>query len=169
MIFLGNISPRSAELMFLRMFAPDTDTGLRGEPLLGDTGSDAVDMDPEVLKKLAGEFGRRVCDDAFTPAQLQGYLLGYRRDPRGAVDGVEKWAEDEKLAAEEMKARARKEREKRAERRRKRRAPQVNIINNSGVDLGVQKTEGSVKPDADDGSGDDKKRDAKLVNGDGGK
>jgi chaperone BCS1 len=107
-IFLGNISPRSAELMFRRMYASDENNS---------TISGSIAVDEEELQKLAAAFANRVPPNTLTPAQLQGYLLERRDAPKQAVEDISQFVQDENKRAEEAKAR-----EKRAaERRRKRR------------------------------------------------
>tara|TARA_R110002060_G_scaffold29629_2_gene40039 strand:- start:25 stop:534 length:510 start_codon:yes stop_codon:yes gene_type:complete len=66
-VYLGNMLPESARLMFLRMYAPDSDA-----PPLSSL------LDSEYLDKLATEFSTYIPKDEFTPAQLQGQytLLG---------------------------------------------------------------------------------------------
>lgn len=63
------------------------------------------------MESLAQEFSRQVPEAIFTPAQLQGYLLGHRFTPVEAVQGVRQWIEDDKARkaavqadAETMKA-----------------------------------------------------------------
>lgn len=108
MIFLGNISKRSAELMFLRMYAsdPTQTTSMTGVNLEGE------------LEKLALKFSEQIPDNAFTPAQLQGYLLKHRNSPAGAVAESAAWVEDEKNKREEGKKRAKQAREYRAKKRK---------------------------------------------------
>lgn len=59
-VYLGNMSPESARLMFLRIYAPDP----------GSPAPDSI-QDREVLEKLAVDFSSQVPDRRFTPAQLQ--------------------------------------------------------------------------------------------------
>lgn len=101
MIFLGNISHRSAELMFLRMFAPDV-TQESMSPFI------SLGTDPEELQKLAIEFGAELPEDTFTPAQLQGYLLNHRSAPATAVAALGGWIEEEKGNMAAAKVRAQK-------------------------------------------------------------
>jgi chaperone BCS1 len=111
MIFLGNISKRSAELMFLRMYTPDPTqtTTIPGVNL---------DMKEGELEKLALKFSKQIPDNAFTPAQLQGYLLNHRSSPAGAVTETAAWVEDERVKKEEAKKRAKQAREYRAKKRK---------------------------------------------------
>lgn len=101
-IYLGLISQRSAELMFRRMFAPDTitdaDTVFAGQK---------KPLDKDELDKLSLSFSSGVKDNAFTPAQLQGYLLQYRLDPRGAIENLQAWMEDELAQIKEAEKMAR--------------------------------------------------------------
>jgi chaperone BCS1 len=93
MISLGNISPRSAELMFLRMYAPD------------DTISSSIKLkatDGE-LEKQALEFSGHIPDNVITPAQLQGYLLNLRDSPSQAVSNACGWVLEEKMKLDENK------------------------------------------------------------------
>lgn len=122
MIFLGNISPRSAELMFKRMF--ERDPSNPSVPVLEA-------LDEEELEKLSLAFSGRVQDDTFTPAQLQGYLLNHRNDPRGAVESFDLWMKEEIATMEEAKKRASEE----ALARRRRKQKQLNLVLSSQMGL----------------------------------
>ena len=117
MIFLGNISRRSAELMFERMYLAAED-GLQGEL--------ENKLSREELRELSEKFGSKVPNEVFTPAQLQGYLLNYRQDPHLAVEEIESWVEEERKAMEDMEALKRAEAERRRRKREAKRT-QVNI------------------------------------------
>lgn len=127
MIFLGNISPRSAELMFMRMyeFDPSNPSAQAIQATIGE----------EKLQKLALKFSNGIQDNTFTPAQLQGYLLNWRSDPQGAVDNLVQWAKNEIASMEEAKKRALDA----AAARKKRRQKQLNLVlgSNVGVPGGV--------------------------------
>ncbi|KAK6346737.1 hypothetical protein TWF696_006849 [Orbilia brochopaga] len=45
----------------------------------------------EKLDKLAQEFASRVPSGKFSPAQVQGYLLGHKSDPEEAMDCLDDW------------------------------------------------------------------------------
>jgi chaperone BCS1 len=109
MIFLGNISPRSAELMFLRMYAPDESQSFS-----------TPDMSRHELKRLALKFGDLIPDNTFTPAQLQGYLLNHRDSPGLAASEISVWVNDELSKMEEAKKKAKLAAEMRAKRRKNR-------------------------------------------------
>lgn len=76
-VYLGNISQRSAEEMFVRMFSPD----------LGG----ASDMDAEEMHKLATEFASKVPDNTFTPSVLQGFFQRHLESPYDAVATIDDW------------------------------------------------------------------------------
>lgn len=122
MIFLGNISPRSAELMFRRMYEWDpSNPSIQELEAVGEEG----------LEKLSLTFSGRVKDDTFTPAQLQGYLLNHRNDPRGAVEELDLWMVEEIATMEEAKRRAKAE----ALARKRRRQKQLNLVLNPQMGL----------------------------------
>jgi len=110
MIFLGHISQRSSELMFLRMYTPDEET-----MTLPDSNLRFEDGE---LEKLALEFASEIPEESFTPAQLQGYLLNKRTDPREATKDIGTWVQAEQVKAAEAKIRAKEGAERRARKRR---------------------------------------------------
>jgi len=113
-IYLGNISPRSSELMFLRMYSRE------GEGL---APADRVAEIPEAeLKQLALKFSRQIPDEVFTPAQLQGYLLNYREAPVEATAKIGAWVTEERMIMDDAKEKARKAAEKRKRKRREAKA-----------------------------------------------
>lgn len=105
MIYMGNISRRSAELMFLRMYGADPE---------GLAPADKKEvLDDDELKTLALKFSSHIPDDVFTPAQLQGCLLSFRDSPRRAASGIGDWVKTELAIIEAAKEKARKIAEKR--------------------------------------------------------
>ncbi|KFH42157.1 Mitochondrial chaperone-like protein [Hapsidospora chrysogenum ATCC 11550] len=80
-VFLGNISPSSAEEMFLRMFSPD----------LGC----ASHLDIAELRRLASEFAGYIPDDTFTPSLLQGFFQLHLDTPHDAVSHIPSWVQRE--------------------------------------------------------------------------
>lgn len=112
MIYLGNISPRSAELMFLRMYAPDENSNSKSKSVSPTSSAD--------LEKLALRFGEAIPDNKFTPAQLQGFLLNHRQSPERAAVEIRAWVEEENGKIEEANGRAKVAKEKRAKRREER-------------------------------------------------
>lgn len=122
-IFLGNISRRSAELMFLRMFAPETkEKSSDAHPATAEGGVTEAAMlrklGDDELQHLALEFCGHIPDDTFTPAQLQGYLLNHKGKPSDAAEGVVAWVEEERARMAEQRARVKRAIELRRKRRR---------------------------------------------------
>jgi chaperone BCS1 len=113
MIFLGNISPRSTELMFLRMYTRDHTSG---SAFL----ESSFGLKEGELGRLALEFSSQIPDNTFTPAQLQGYLLNCRNSPARAAEEIKAWVEEEKKKADEVDKRNKKAKEWRAKKRRDR-------------------------------------------------
>lgn len=81
-VFLGNISPKAAEDMFMRMFSPD----------LGPT-ADLLSQD--ITRRLAAEFASKIPDNALTPSLLQGFFQLHLRNPLDAVSNIATWVEKE--------------------------------------------------------------------------
>lgn len=134
MIFLGNISPRSAELMFLRMYAPESESvtpTIAGE-------KHPSDCDADHLQKLALGFAGSIPDDTFTPAQLQGFLLAYRNAPAKAVADIAAWVKREKATLDEAAQRAKRWAERRKARRREKRLMKTMAQTLSGSDRDEQ-------------------------------
>ncbi|CAL3964953.1 unnamed protein product [Diplocarpon coronariae] len=130
-ILLGNISPRSAELMFLRMYnpgemAPETSMFLKG----GD------------LEKLALQFSSQIPDNVLTPAQLQGYLLNHRSSAHTAVEKIQEWVDEEKRKKEAEKQRNKQVAEWR--RKKKRQKALAALAKTMGTD-GADKEAGDLK------------------------
>jgi chaperone BCS1 len=50
-----------------------------------------------VLQDRSAAFAAEFPDDEFTIAELQGYLLLHKKDPDGAMKGLKKWIESERL------------------------------------------------------------------------
>ncbi|KAL3426893.1 mitochondrial chaperone bcs1 [Phlyctema vagabunda] len=125
MIYLGSISQRSAELMFLRMYAPNKSEGAPTTPDLSQ------DISAEKLQALASDFSSKIPADTFTPAELQGYLLSQRGIPARAVEEISTWVGEEMAKKEESKKRA-KEAEKR--RAKKKAEAKVKVVSTSSSD-----------------------------------
>jgi chaperone BCS1 len=51
------------------------------------------ELSPEELSNIAGEFAKQVPDDMFSPAEIQGFLLKRKKEPRRAVLEVGVWVE----------------------------------------------------------------------------
>lgn len=130
MLYLGHISPRSSELMFLRMYGPDAD---------GAAPADReVQLPREELERLALEFGNKIPNEVFTPAQVQGYLLNYRNSPLDAAGNAGHWVQEEVAAIEAAKEKERKaaeaKKKKRKERKLRRAAKMAEAMRNYASD-----------------------------------
>ncbi|KAJ2989823.1 hypothetical protein NUW58_g3270 [Xylaria curta] len=97
-VMLGNISRKSAEQMFVRMFTPD----IESSPLVVKERSDATRPDDEsispesdALQELALEFSSHIPDDTFTPSQLQGFFQLHLNSASEAVANISNWVERE--------------------------------------------------------------------------
>jgi len=53
----------------------------------------AVDIAPEELTEIAAQFGAKIPDGRFSPAEIQGFLLKRKKDPRRALDETDAWVE----------------------------------------------------------------------------
>lgn len=127
-IYLGPISPASAELMFLRMYAADDTEDVKAD------NDDKADNDIKIstdekaarqltedgTKQLAAEFRRHIPDGLITPAQMQEYLLNHRDAPVRAVKEIRDWVGQERQSKEEAARREDRMSEKRKEKKRER-------------------------------------------------
>ncbi|KAK4187133.1 putative mitochondrial chaperone BCS1-B [Podospora australis] len=111
MIYMGPISQRSCELMFLRMFSGSRDNK---EGTAATPSSTEPPIPEENMNTMALEFSKLVPNEVFTPAQMQGCLLQYRDSPYEALANIEEWCRKEQ---EEMARK--KEQEKRRAARKK--------------------------------------------------
>ncbi|CRK35438.1 hypothetical protein BN1723_004162, partial [Verticillium longisporum] len=80
-VLLGNISQRSAEEMFVRMFSPE----------LGCT----TPLEMDEVKRLAARFAAEVPEDLLTPSQLQGFFQLHLESPHDAASSIKSWVETE--------------------------------------------------------------------------
>ena len=115
LIYLGHILQRSAEAMFLRTYKPDP-IPTSGE-CINETPKPLAETDfsDEELNKWAVRFSACIPTETFTPAQLQGYLLEYRTQPKAALDGIQQWV---KLAMVKMDKAKKKAVEKKSKERK---------------------------------------------------
>lgn len=84
--------------------------------------------DKDEIADLANVFAEKVPENRFSPAEVQGFLLRHKKNPRTAAVEVEAWAEQASLEKEEKEkeekkkeGRERRENEKRERRERRRR------------------------------------------------
>ncbi|KFA51595.1 hypothetical protein S40293_03910 [Stachybotrys chartarum IBT 40293] len=80
-VYLGNISRKSAEEMFLRMFSSDL--------------SYPPNCQKEEIQDLAKQFARQIPHDTFTPSQLQGFFQLHLDNPQDALSSIAGWVKRE--------------------------------------------------------------------------
>lgn len=68
----------------------------------------------EQVAELAAQFADKVPENRYSIAQLQGYLLCSKRDPRGAVNNIDEWVGDREKEQAEKDARLAKRAAERA-------------------------------------------------------
>ncbi len=140
MIFLDNISQRSAELMFLRMYTPDP-----------THPNPDLELKEGELQALALEFSKAIPDNTFTPAQLQGYLLNHRNSPSLAATEMTIWVADEQKKMEEAKAHAKKVAEWKSKKRQRKtvellaKTMEAADLEAPGTAISTQKAEAEVE------------------------
>lgn len=78
-VLLGNISQKSAEQMFIRMFSPE---------LVGTSVASKSE-----IQRLAAQFASEVPEDTFTPSVLQGFFQLHLDSPYDAAASVGAWVE----------------------------------------------------------------------------
>ncbi|KAI1184042.1 P-loop containing nucleoside triphosphate hydrolase protein [Nemania serpens] len=97
-VMLGNISRKSAEDMFIRMFTPDIKRFplmSKGEDETTDSSRESLSLEIEMLRQLAVEFSSQIPDDTFTPSQLQGFFQLHLNSATEAVANISSWVEME--------------------------------------------------------------------------
>lgn len=97
-ILLGNISRKSAEQMFLRMFTLDIDCSPLSSSEKDDDnrpGSHGRELDHHGLRRLASEFAMQIPEDTFTPSKLQGFFQLHLDSPIEATSNISMWVERE--------------------------------------------------------------------------
>lgn len=123
----------------------------------------------EKVLRLAAEFARRVPENEFSPAELQGFLLKHKRHPERAVERIEEWVEATRKEKQEMeKAEAeakRKADERKALRKARRKIKEKQLLKAAKEKL-EDDSDGS-EDEADSGSDDEnstKKKKSKNKN-----
>jgi chaperone BCS1 len=96
-VHLGHISAKSAEDMFMRMFAPELLSWARMT-----TAEHALEEGPleqyvssEQVKMLAAKFASFIPEKTFTPSQLQGFFQVHLNSAVDAAAGIEAWVKRE--------------------------------------------------------------------------
>jgi len=100
-VMLGNISRKSAEQMFVRMFTPDIMNPSSLSAARDEHGhvdsleGDCATLEPAALQELAIEFSSKIPEDTFTPSQLQGFFQLHLNSATEAVANISSWVEAE--------------------------------------------------------------------------
>ena len=113
--------------LFIRMYSPDessptrlskVDIATNGKPANGQIPTskesdglltpprsprNVINMSLEELEDIAENFAERLPEDTFTPAEIQGFLLTRKKEPKRALKEVEGWR-DTTLKAKEAKS-----------------------------------------------------------------
>ena len=157
--------------IFRAIFAHlEGDTDLKVMPLTGDPEAEKRRLEEKAaadearVNTLALEFASKIPAHEFSPAELQGHLLRYKRNPQTAIDKIEDFieqtrkdrkekeikdaeekrkAEEDRKKEEEKKAEEKKKEETKAEKKKQRKAKQAK--SSSGSD-----SESSSKEDKSD-------------------
>ncbi|KAJ3509731.1 hypothetical protein NLJ89_g5069 [Agrocybe chaxingu] len=114
-----------AEALFLRFYPEDL------IPFFS-TSSEKPALD---LPSLAASFASAIPEHEFSTAELQGYLLTFKKDPVSASHGAAAWVSQEQRDREEQK---RKEAEKKAKAKEKREEREASALKGPLARLGVQ-------------------------------
>jgi chaperone BCS1 len=64
-----------------------------GGPMLRAADKEIDELKEGELEKIASRFASKIPDDTFSPAEIQGFLLKRKKDPRKALDEVDTWVE----------------------------------------------------------------------------
>lgn len=80
-------TPTSNEHSTLQATKEKSDTSSNGNLL----NAVVEEVQGEELSILAGRFAEKIPDGLFSPAELQGFLLKRKKDPRKACEEVENW------------------------------------------------------------------------------
>ncbi|KAJ9142563.1 BCS1 N terminal-domain-containing protein [Coniochaeta hoffmannii] len=56
-------------------------------------GDERFELSQDDLSKIAGEFAEKIPDGRFSPAEIQGFLLKRKKNPRKALGEVDAWVE----------------------------------------------------------------------------
>ena len=70
-----------------------TKTSTNGPTTIEKPKNPDLSLSTEQLSEEAGKFAKQVPDDMFSPAEIQGFLLKRKKDPRRAVLEVGTWVE----------------------------------------------------------------------------
>ncbi|WQF79573.1 Putative AAA+ ATPase domain, ATPase, AAA-type, core [Colletotrichum destructivum] len=100
----SSTSSSSSSLTFLSAStASPTKPFSSDKPLSAELATEAEKkhhFDSEELRRIAAEFGALIPDGLFSPAEIQGFLLKRKKDPRRALKETAEWVEGMRLQKE---------------------------------------------------------------------
>ncbi|KAH8591292.1 P-loop containing nucleoside triphosphate hydrolase protein [Bisporella sp. PMI_857] len=90
-----------AETLFLQIFSAAEQISSMDEAGVNGSVKEAAkekvqipdDLDIEELRKMAKEFAQDIPDRKISPAELQGFLINWKKSPRDAVSNAKTWVE----------------------------------------------------------------------------
>ncbi|KAI2619071.1 BCS1 N terminal-domain-containing protein [Hypomontagnella submonticulosa] len=98
-VAFSNATSQQAKDLFIRMYEPDQSiapsSSEKGSPkaIASVSGSGDPDSPKHELQAIAEEFGSKIPGGAFSPAEIQGYLLMRKKEPRKALEEADEWVE----------------------------------------------------------------------------
>ncbi|CAN8104646.1 unnamed protein product [Discula destructiva] len=100
-VHLGYISRKSAEDMFMRMFASDLKTAAAAAVCTESEARHGADeaLELKALRTMASVFSSHIPEDTFTPSQLQGFFQLHLDSAAEAATHVEAWVAREMAKA----------------------------------------------------------------------
>ncbi|GJC93418.1 mitochondrial chaperone protein [Colletotrichum higginsianum] len=98
----GTSSTSSSSFLSASTASP-TKSFYADKPLSAELAAEAEkkhQFDSEELRRIAAEFGALIPDGLFSPAEIQGFLLKRKKDPRRALKETAEWVEGMRLQKE---------------------------------------------------------------------
>lgn len=102
-VAFANATRDQAQELFMRMYEEDSGRPTTPPPknktqqITANNGTalQSADLDISIseLPTVAAAFGAKIPEGEFSPAQIQGYLLKRKRQPRKALEEADKWVE----------------------------------------------------------------------------
>ncbi|UKZ72736.1 hypothetical protein TrVFT333_000370 [Trichoderma virens FT-333] len=63
------------------------------QPAAMHDAEELEEITADEMKEISEEFGRRIPEDVFSPAEIQGFLLKRKKSPRRALEEISEWVE----------------------------------------------------------------------------
>ena len=71
----------------------ESESEVETETMAEALADETLNLAPGELKEIAKEFAEKIPDKQFSPAEIQGFLLKRKKNPRGAVEEADSWVE----------------------------------------------------------------------------